>query len=143
MSPGSSSPRDLNIAPTRRYCCHSRTYGDLLTLAVQKRLQADISTPNVVHKKSHPCFPGFEGSGCSLTHASSAFSPFLAAEDGVNASGGRWTTSPIGQTVRVWTADPQAGVRVCHNSQGHLPVPGPRLDAPALQAAARPRVGGV
>lgn len=40
MSPGCSSPRDLNLAPARHYCCHSQTHSDLLTSAAQKRLDA-------------------------------------------------------------------------------------------------------
>lgn len=50
MSPGCSSPRDLNIAPARHYCCHSQTHSDLLTSPAQKRLDADTFTANVFHQ---------------------------------------------------------------------------------------------
>lgn len=50
MSPGCSSPWDLNIAPARHYCCHSQTYSDLLTSPAQKRLDADTFTANVFHQ---------------------------------------------------------------------------------------------
>lgn len=50
MSPGCSSPWDLNIAPARHYCCHSQTHSDLLTPPAQKRLDADTFTANVFHQ---------------------------------------------------------------------------------------------
>lgn len=50
MSPGCSSPWDLNIAPARHYCCHSQAHSDLLTSPAQKRLDADTFTANVFHQ---------------------------------------------------------------------------------------------
>lgn len=99
-----------------------------------------MSTLNVAQQSSgtRPAFfRSSEPSGSILTRVSSAASPGVAAEDGGcgGVEDGRDRTPR-----RVWTADLRAEVR---DAQAPLPVPRLGPDGAALQAAARPRVGGV
>lgn len=89
-SPGSSSPRDLNIAPLAVAAVTTQTRGGLLTPPVQKRLEADISNQMLLGGGGERAraFPGFERP--AKTRISSVCGRRFTAEDGATArAGGR------------------------------------------------------
>lgn len=106
----------------RRSCCHSQTYGDLLTRRDHRDLRLTRPHQTSTRAQKHTRFPGFDDpSACSPTHT---LPPLMAYEE----DGGQ-----SGQLI----CRPSSELRV-----GPPPGPGSRLDV-VLQAAAQPRVGGV
>lgn len=152
MSPGCSSPWDLNIAPARHYCCHSQTYSDLLTSPTQKRLDADTFPANVFShfhiaqeqpEQAHRFKTLFSGDyQRAVRH--SLFSLFIWLLFEVSCDwleAGRWLVArtTIGQS------DVSQHLARGRRSEfaGHLLVLSFSSDTLVLQAAARPRVGSV
>lgn len=155
MSPGCSSPRDLNIAPARHYCCHSQTHSDLLTSPAQKRLDADTFTANVFHqcKKEDRREREWEGEGerkmsasvqCEDVSCCSLFPPkhgltFAAidwrqADDRLAHRSDSWTFLNTWCAARGQGSEFDGHLLVCYRWACETLV---------LQAAARPRVGSV
>lgn len=136
-SPGSSSPRDLNIAPLAVAAVTTQTYGGLLTPPVQKRLEADISNQTLFRKR-RPCFPGFDAPEVRHTFPASAV-PVLLPRTAKLAGAGRRRPTPIGRPNAPGQLICRPGVRVCHNSQATYPWRG----SGRTRRGCRPRLGHV
>lgn len=144
MSPGSSSPRDLNIAPHAVTAVTPRlmvtfwprlykrdlklTYPhQKLSTRAQKRthlFRALNDPPAVQHAFPPPPAP---------------LLPQRTVHVRVEAGGGR-AQSDARTCLDSWSAGRGQSLA---QLTGHLLVPRPRLDVAVLQAAAQPRVGGV